>query len=120
MAVSWPSGVNTRILRSGTQWDEPVTIIEDETRSGKMRRRLYHSQSKRKFSVTMRFSVQEYDVFRNWFRISLKRGAEHFMFPKIDSTSKTETEYRFSADGFPKYSNESGKIINVSMEWEEV
>lgn len=121
MAVSWDSGVNTKVLRNGTDWSEPDTIIEDKTRSGKQKRRLYASNEKRLFQVAFNFNMTEYANWITWFNNSIKRGMYSFDFPKIDSLDKTVMqEYRISKSGYPKYSNDSGKIIKCSMTWEEV
>lgn len=117
----WPSDVNKRILRDGTQWDNPTQFIEDETRSGKRKRRLYATQSKKSFSVKMRFTENEYHIFETWFEDILYSGLYSFNFPMIDSSGKTVSKiYRFTSDGAPQYSNPSGKYIDVSMKWEEM
>lgn len=119
--VSWDSRVNTRVLRSGTSWSDATLFIEDETKSGKTKRRLAHSQSKRSFSVSMRLSPEEYEYFRIWFKETTFGGLYPFTFPRIDSVDPDETaEYRFTSDGAPSYSNPGGRMIDVSMEWEEV
>ena len=121
MAVNWDSNVNTRVLRIGTDWNEPETIIEDKTRSGKPKRRLAYSSEPRKFNVAFKFTTSEYDSFRTWFRDYLRKGMNSFNFPKVDSVDKTTMqEYQIAKGGFPKYSNESGKIIKCTMVWEEV
>ena len=121
-AINWDfENVNTKVLRNGTDWSEPVTIIEDKTRSGKVKRRLAFSSEKRKFQVAFTFTVTEYNAFREWFDVVLRKGMYSFNFPQIDSTDKTQMkEYRISKDGFPKYSNESGKLLKCSMTWEEL
>ena len=121
MAVSWDSNVNQKVLRSGTGWEEPVTIIEDKTRSGKVKRRFAHSCENRTFSVAFNFTLDEYDDFRTWFETTTRCGMYSFYFPQIDGIDKTVLkEYRITKNGFPKYSNESGKIIKCSMTWEEL
>lgn len=121
MAEGWPSGVNQRILRDGTSWSSPAQFIEDETRSGKRKRRLYASQTKKTFSVKMRFTLSEYKIFDAWFEGNLKSGLYSFYFPQIDASGSTTTKiYRFTADGEPQYSNPSGNYIDATMKWEEM
>lgn len=121
MAVNWDSNVNTRVMRNGTDWSEPETIIEDKTRSGKPKRRLAFSSERRKFNVAFKFNTDEYSAFRTWFVDYLRKGMNSFNFPKVDSLDKTVMqEYLIAKGGFPKYSNESGKIIRCTMIWEEV
>lgn len=116
----WADGVNKRVLRDGADWQETSGFIEDETRSGKRKRRLYATQSKREFSLKMRFSLAEYNLFRSWYVGTLKYGFHSFSFPQVDSVEKkTMKTYRFTSDGAPKYSNPDGKIIEASMKWEE-
>lgn len=117
----WASGVNTRILRDGTSWSNPTQFIEDETRSGKRKRRLYATQSKKPFNVKMMFTESEYETFDNWFESTLKSGLFPFYFSQIDKSGNTVTKvYRFTKDGSPQYSNNSGKIITCTMKWEEM
>lgn len=119
-AVAWDSNVNTKILRSGTNWGEVQGFIENESLSGKTVRRFAHSMGKRQFSVTMRFSKVEYEYFRTWYKTTCFSGALSFFFPEIDTGSGTLKEYRFANGGQPKYNNPNGIIIECQMEWEEV
>ena len=75
---------------------------------------------KRKFSVTMHFTEEEYQLFRTWYTSEIFYGALSFLFPSLDAVTKTDKEYRFAKGGVPKYQNVSGDIIECSMEWEEV
>ncbi len=121
MAVQWDSRINQKVLRDGTSWEEPETVIEDTTRSGKQKRRLYASMTKRQFTVSFNFTLEEYGYFREWYTTYLRQGAFSFEFPQLDSDDNTQLkEYRIKKGGFPKYSNKSGKIIACSMTWEEV
>lgn len=118
---NWAIGVNQRILRDDASWQNPVQFIEDETRSGKRKRRLYATQQKKTFSVKMRFSETEYHIFDEWFEHEICSGLYSFNFPAVDSSGKTVSKiYRFTTDGAPQYSNSSGNYVNVSMKWEEM
>lgn len=118
MTVSWPTNVNQRILRDNSDWAEPEGFIEDDTLSGKTRRRGACSMGKRAFNVKMRFTKTEYDLFRAWYVGVCRYGLNNFEFPKIDA-SGTGT-YRFKKGGAPKENNPSGDKVNVQMVWEEV
>ena len=119
--VNWNENVNKRILKNGTSWNEPVRFIEDETRSGKRKRRLLASCEKRQFSVAMRLNMTEYEYFIDWFKNTTKSGVYAFYFPLIDSENKNIVGiYRFKNDGLPSYSNSTGRLVDVSMVWEEV
>ena len=122
MAVKdWAVGVNTKVLRDGTSWGEFAGFISDDTRSGKVKRRLAHSQTKRIFNVAINMTKTEYDLFHTWYVNDLSYGLYAFNFPKIDSEDKSILRpYRFTSDGAPQYSNTGGKIIKVTMQWEEV
>lgn len=118
---NWATGVNQKILRDGASWGNPVSFIEDETRSGKRKRRLYASQQKKTFSIKMNFTSAEYVIFDDWFLNTLKGGLYSFYFPQIDGVgTKTTKVYRFTKDGVPQYSNPSGKIVSATMKWEEL
>lgn len=117
---SWAEGVNTRVLRNGTSWQNICGFIEDETRSGKRKRRLYASQTKRQFSVKMNFNIEEYEIFNSWYENTLKYGLYPFAFPEIDGSADSGYRlYRFTSEGYPKYSNPSGNRIECIMQWEE-
>lgn len=119
--VDWASGVNKKILRSGTSWNNINAVIEDATRSGKTKRRLMACKEKRKFSVAMRFSETEYQLFNDWYENTCKYGFYSFSFPQIDKVGSTnEKEYRFVAGSEPNFSNSTGIMIDCTMEWEEV
>ena len=89
---------------------------------------MYASMAKRPFTVKMHFNYDEYVLFDAWYNSSgsfastgCAKGVNSFAFPKIDSTNHLiEKEYRFVAGSAPKYSNPSGKIIECTMQWEEV
>ena len=118
--IQWASGVNQLIRRDGTAWNNPANFIEDETRSGKRKRRLYATQSKRIYSIKMMFTHTEYVTFDAWFQNTLKYGLYPFEFPAIDKSINGNKLYRFTKDGEPQYSNPSGKFVSCSMKWEEV
>lgn len=121
--MKWADGVNKRVLRDGTSWQNNTQFIEDETRSGKRKRRMYATQTKRTFSVKMRLTEKEYHLFDDWFVNTLKHGFYAFAFPVIDNSNRDFMAgkiYRFTNDGAPQYSNISGKLIDVSMKWEEM
>lgn len=121
MAIqNWVSGVNQRIMRDGTNWGSPANFIEDETRSGKRKRRLYATQQKKPYQIKMRFTHTEYVAFDDWFNNTLKYGLYPFYFPAIDKSVNTNKVYQFTKNGAPKYDNPSGKIVNCTMEWEEI
>ena len=124
---SWATGVNKRVLREGGSWASPVLFIEDETRSGKRKRRLSATQQARPFSVKFLFTETEYQLFDSWFKSTLKSGLYSFYFPVIDSSTKVDGNYnvinkvyRISKDGAPQYENISGKLITCTMKWEEL
>ena len=118
--INWSPNVNKKVLRDGNDWGEPETIIEDKTRSGKQKRRLYASSTKREFKVAFNFNMSEYSNFRNWFKTVLKKGMYSFNFPMIDSIDKSVMkEYRIKVGGFPRYQNVNGQIVKCTMTWEE-
>lgn len=117
---NWASGVNPRILRDGSDWGSPTNFIEDETRSGKRKRRLYATQVKKTYSIKMHFTHTEYVTFDSWFNSDLQQGLYPFYFPAIDKSISGNKIYRFTVDGSPKYSNPSGNYVSCTMKWEEV
>lgn len=119
MIVEWSSNVNTKVLRSGSQWAEVPKYIEDGTRSGKVKRRKAYSQEKRPFSVRMKFTPTEYEYFRNWYEETTLSGLYDFTFPQIDSVGHiTNKVYRFAS--VPQYENPNGQNIYCNMGWLEV
>ena len=82
---------------------------------------MYASMAKKPFTVKMHFTYNEYILFDNWYNSAsgCAKGVNSFAFPTIDRLSG-ESEYRFVAGTSPRYSNPSGRIIECSMQWEEV
>ena len=75
---------------------------------------------KRPFTVKMYFTYDEYVVFDAWYNNECYQGLLSFAFPQIDSPYNNEKEYQFVAGQAPQYLNVSGKIIECTMQWEEV
>lgn len=110
------------MLRNGTNWSERQGFIENETRSGKTKRRLAHYMGSRPFSVQFHFSPAEYQIFRDWYINTLLYGTRSFLFPAVDSIGNEGElkEYRIAEGNPPSYSNPFGDTIECNMEWEEV
>ena len=85
---------------------------------------MYASMAKKPFNVKMHFTYNEYILFDEWYNsyesTGCAKGVNSFAFPQIDRVNGNEKEYRFVAGTSPKYSNPTGKIIECSMQWEEV
>lgn len=117
MTVAWDEHVNQRILRV-TDWNDPDGFLEDETLSGKTKRRADHFMAKRTFGVHMRFTKAEYGYFRAWYELVCLRGVNSWNFPTIDGSGTSK--YRFKKGGSPRYINPSGVLIDCTMTWEQV
>lgn len=133
--VIFPNGIRKRILRDGASWSNVNAVKEDKTRSGKTKRMLYASMTKRQFSVKMRFTYDEYLIFNDWWENECYYGLNSFGFPQVDKPYNKEIanagtggttipkgwkEYRFVAGSSPQFSNPSGVIFDCTMQWEEV
>ena len=116
----WANNVPQTVLRDGAGWDSPAQFIEDATRSGKRKRRLYATQQKSVYQIKMNFRHDKYVIFDDWFKNELKYGLYPFYFPCIDKSTLGNKVYRFTKDGAPRYTNPSGKFVSCSMVWEEV
>ena len=117
ITVYWPTGVNTKVLKEST-WDETIASISDETRCGVKKVRASETFAPITYNIKMRFTKTEYDTFREWF-VANRRGILPFYFPDVEGTGVTKT-YRFASGSKINYSNVSGKLIDVSMTFEEV
>ena len=123
MIVDWyDTSYKNKVSRDGGGWEELEGFIEDETRSGKKKRRMAHYMGNRPFTLKITFkSVEDYENFHNWYQTVCLFGVNSFRYPKIDKDdSSVIAVYKFKKGGQPKYSNPSGKKIECSMEWEEV
>ena len=123
MVIEWSEYVNKLIRKNGTSWQDINIVIEDTTLSGRTKRRLSGSNSKKLFNVTMNFSLEEYRHFKDWYKNACCNGFYSFYFPQIDDvvTNNYETKvYRFPAGSVPQFSNPSGNRIECTMTWEEV
>jgi hypothetical protein len=117
--INWPAGVNQKVLRSSS-WGLPSGVIADQTRSGKYQTRAAHFRKPRSFSVALRMTEPEYQLFAAWWENSCRRGAVSFAFPRVDAKDGAITEYRFSPDQDIQVSNVSGDILELQMRWETV
>ena len=114
--IEWNPDINKQIKR-GTGWKLPLGVILENTRSGKKKSRPANQLEGKIFDIQMIFSYEEYLLFENWYTINLRNGAETFSFPDVFN-SLVNKEYRIVST--PTFSNESGKVIKCSMQWEEV
>lgn len=115
------ANVNTNILRDGSSWVDSSQFVEDTTRSGKTKRRLANTGSKRQFTVRQIFTYNEYITFKSWYQNTCRKGFFSFAFPAIDiKGTRTLNEYRFVSGTAPEYSNILGDKIECKMTWEEV
>lgn len=119
--VQFPNGIRKRILRNGSSWGEVSGFKEDKTLSGKPKRIMCASMTKRPFLVKMLFTYDEYLIFTDWYNNTCYKGLYSFSFPTVDRFGvKSNKEYQFAAGSAPQYSNPSGKNIECTMQWEEV
>lgn len=116
--IAWPAGVNAR-ARRGTSGQSPVGVKADETRCGRKKTRPSSQLAPKTFDVQMVFTLEEFRLFRAWFDGPCMRGAMSFAFPRIDDDTGDPVEYRFAAGSSWSWSNESGRIVRVTMQWEE-
>lgn len=119
--TTWPDGVNKRVLRA-TSWETPTAAVADETRSGRKKVRMSGNCQSQTFSVTMHMTLAEKKIFMAWFKSNLYYGANSFVFPNVDSMSGESavlTEYRLVPGSTISWSNPTGDILEVAMQWEE-
>lgn len=120
MAVKWPDGVRKLVRRDGFSGEIPVSVISDQTRCGRRKRRPALQCQPQEFNVSMVMTAEEFFIFKNWYDVNLYHGALTFVYPKIDAINGPNVEYAFSPNSGISWTNDSGKIIKVSMKWEEV
>lgn len=115
MAVSWPSGVNTKAYGMDIGGGENTESVEFE--SGKSRTYLKNSAPKKVFSFLLYMddvgSSSEFKTFVAWWEQVLLSGSLSFYFPSLVSLSGLK-EYRptetYSASGQHK------KEVSISVE----
>lgn len=112
--IGWPIGVNQTIL-DDTNGSLGNGIISDTMRSGKKKTRLLSTTSPEVFSVSMKFTREEFEIFRAWYKINLRMGALSFSFPKIAGTG--DAEYKILPS--PAWSQLTPRLVKVTMTWEE-
>lgn len=127
MSVKWHWGVNTKVMRESS-WTDSVGTIADDTRAGTKKVRMANTYAPKQYSISMRFTLEEYAIFKNWFEITTRRGAIPFEFPDIETSHPTfkfseddnNVLYRFTPSSQISYRNSAGLFVDVSMEWETV
>lgn len=117
--IPWPEGVNKHVLREST-WNLPSGFVEDETRSGKKKRRYASTQTPETYKCVLHMDKEEYEWFYLWYNVACRRGTLSFPLPRIDGgPNAPEVEYRFSKDGV-SVSNPGGGVVKLSFTLEEV
>lgn len=117
--IPWPEGVNKFVLRD-SDWKLPEGFIEDETRSGKKKRRCAHTQKPETFKCVLHMTKEEYVLFKDWYNIACRRGTLSFPLPMIDGGKDApEVEYQF-AKGDITASNPGGGVVKLTFTLEEV
>ena len=117
--IAWANGVNTKVRR-GSSGQVPVGVLADKTRCGRKKTRPANQLEPKSFNVEMLFSLEEFRRFRDWFDVACMRGAISFAFPRIDDNTGDMVEYRFVPNTSYSWSNETGRLVKVSMQWETV
>jgi hypothetical protein len=112
--IGWPVGVNQIVLNntSGALGDG---VLSDTMRSGKKKTRLRSTSAPESFSVVMKMTREEFELFRTWYKVDLRMGALSFQFPKIAGTGNTE----YKILPAPAWSQLAANYLQVSMQWEE-
>jgi len=108
------------ILRA-TKWETPMKIIGDETRSGASKVRIAHTANRKKFSAVFKMDDVNAEKFNYWFEHTNLNGFNHFFLPRIDSSRSNQYGvYRFAPNSTMSWNNTAGKILEVSVELEEL
>lgn len=112
--IGWPLGVNQVVLNQtvGSLGDG---IISDTMRSGKRKTRLRSTSAPESFSVSMKMTREEFELFRTWYKVDLRMGALSFQFPKIAGTGFAEYKILPS----PSWSQLAANYVGMTMQWEE-
>lgn len=117
--IKWAEGVNQNILRESS-WELPARFIEDDTRSGKKKRRSAFTLSPVKIKCVLHMTMYEYELFEKWYEYDCRGGAESFALPKINGFNKNDLrEYRFSKESI-SVSNVGGDTVEINFTVEEV
>lgn len=117
--IQWAEGVNQNILRD-SNWELPARFIEDETRSGKPKRRAALTLSPIKIKCVLHMTMYEYEIFEKWYEVDCRGGAESFVLPKINGFNKNDLrEYRFSKESI-SVGNVGGDTVELNFTVEEV
>jgi hypothetical protein len=115
--IAWPDGVTQKVSRS-TNWNLPLGVITEKTRSGKSKTRAGHTFEPIRFSVEFNMTLDEYRIFENWYMNIDRMGVFTFGFPKINDNSEEIQEYLIVSA--PSLTNVSGDYVEVKMNWEQV
>lgn len=117
--IPWPEGVNKFVLRESS-WSLPSGYIEDETKSGKKKRRASATMAPTTYKCTLHMTYTEYVWFKQWYMVACRKGTMSFALPAIDSKDESvEREYRFAGKGI-NVSNPGGDVVKLTFDLEEV
>jgi hypothetical protein len=119
--IAWPTlnGKRIGVVLRATTWDAPLGIIADQTRSGKLKRRINHVATPGSFNVVMHMTLPEYRIFRAWWVNTNRKGFYSFAYPRLNDTTGDLVAYEFAPDTNPSIQNTSGDNLEISMHWME-
>jgi len=106
------------ILRS-SNWNMPLKIIADQTRSGKITTRLAHNKKPKTFNITMHMTLAEKRVFENWFATVCRYGLYPFGYPRVDDNTSELRAYQFEPNTDPNWTNTGADNMECTMVWME-
>lgn len=113
MAVSWPSGVNTKAYGMDTGYENNTEVLE--MKSGRRVAYLKNSSPRKVFTFSLRMNDQgassEYKQFLAWYENTAKSGSVPFLFPNLITHSSTR-EYLFN--GTPSARGQKNKEVTIS------
>jgi hypothetical protein len=107
-----------KILRS-SNWNTPLGIIADQTRSGKYVTRLAHVKKPKTFNITMHMTLPEYCEFEDWFEYDCRKGLHAFAYPKINNNTGVLRAYQFAPDSEIGTTNTGADNLEITMIWME-
>lgn len=113
--VSWPSGLKTCITEA-KQRREVVGFLESPVSSGPSYVELFSDDTPTTWDITFVFNRSQAMAFQAWLRqYEIKTTAPFFdSFPIQIEEGLYEQEFRFTSDGYPQCTGQSGNVFTYT------
>lgn len=109
MSETWPLGLTYQPSRDDFDFDPHEPNLRTDMEAGPARERARFSRSPATFRLTWLWDLDEFELFKGWYRFNLGNGLKWFTVPLFTGAEYQPTEVKFIGPYRPK--------LRGSMTW---